>query len=100
MVCNWHTIKSYRQISNQSSEGTVPTLGQMENIVNISSEDSTISKLAIDHTTYVFGLADVTGEVMRYVTNKSEPESAKKSLDFLREVYDIFVSIQEKEMAP
>ena len=54
----------------------------MENIVNISSEDGTIPKLAIDHTTYVFGLADVTGEVMRYVTNKSEPESAKKSLDY------------------
>ena len=86
-----------QQILNQSSEGTVPTLGQMENMVNISSED--IPKLAIDHTTYVFGLADVTGEVMRFVTNKSEPESAKKSLDFLREMYDIFVSIQEKEMA-
>ena len=67
-------------------------------MVNISSEYSSIPKLAIDHTTYVFGLADVTGEVMRYVTNKSEPESAKKSLDFLREMYDIFVSMQEKEM--
>ena len=67
-------------------------------MVNISSEDSSIPKLAIDHTTYVFGLADVTGEVMRYVTNKSEPDSAKKSLDFLREMYDIFVSMQEKEM--
>ena len=85
---------------NPIEEGTVPTLGQMEILVNsISSEDITIPKLAIDHTTYVFGLADVTGEVMRYVTNKSEPESAKKSLDFLREMYDIFVSIQEKEMA-
>ena len=70
----------------------------MEAMVNISSGDSSIPKLAIDHTTYVFGLADVTGEVMRYVTNKSEPESAKKSLDFLREMYDIFVSMQEKEM--
>lgn len=79
-------------------EGTVPTLSQMENMVNICSEDVTITKLAIDHTTYVFGLADVTGEVMRYVTNKSEPESAKKSLDFLREIYDIFVSIQEKDL--
>ena len=67
-------------------------------MVNISSEYSSIPKLAIDHTTYVFGLADVTGEVMRYVTNKSEPDSAKKSLDFLREMYDIFVSMQEKEM--
>ena len=70
----------------------------MEAMVNISSEYSSIPKLAIDHTTYVFGLADVTGEVMRYVTNKSEPDSAKKSLDFLREMYDIFVSMQEKEM--
>ena len=70
----------------------------MEAMVNISSGDSSIPKLAIDHTTYVFGLADVTGEVMRYVTNKSEPDSAKKSLDFLREMYDIFVSMQEKEM--
>ena len=70
----------------------------METMVNIASEDNSIPKLAIDHTTYVFGLADVTGEVMRYVTNKSETESAKKSLDFLREMYDIFVSMQEKEM--
>ena len=76
-------------------EGTVPSLGQMESEVNETSDH--VQRLKIDHVTYVFGLADVTGEIMRYVTNKSDPEAAKLSLQFMREMYDIFVSIQDKD---
>ena len=75
----------------------MPSVIDLENEINIPVDNTRIFR--IDLCTYVFGIADVAGEVMRFTTSSIDMDAIHRSLKFMRQMYDVFISIHEKEWA-
>ena len=72
----------------------MPSVPELEKEINIPLENAPMFEL--DLCTFVFGLADVAGEVMRFTTSSIDSDTIDNSLKFMRQMYDVFISIQEK----
>lgn len=74
----------------------MPSVVELEKEINIPVENAPMFEL--DLCTFVFGLADVAGEVMRFTTSSIDSDTIDNSLKFMRQMYDVFISIQEKDL--
>jgi len=74
----------------------MPTHAEIEKEINIDEEN--VPLLQIDPAVYVFGLADVAGEVMRFTTSTIDPAVTHKSVNFLRHLHSCYVSLEEKKL--
>ena len=100
--------------------GNLPSLEEVTREINLPGDARTLpepcpnpgpEEMLIDPTVYVFGMADVAGEIMRFTTSTIgkctsttvvydclvlDPAVAAKSVNFMRELHNAYVSLQEK----
>jgi len=74
--------------------GCMPSQAEIENEINLKEDG--VDNMTIDSTVYVFGLADVAGEIMRFTTSTIDPAVAAKSVKFMRDLSDCYVSLRDK----